>query len=187
MKIMRRLIYILLVSLFFAAPAMADMVTYDMGQAALVYTKATNKLVVQESSLSMLYLELDDDFGVAKDDVAIKDGAFDLLLDLTMTQLGTNNWSASGTLTFTDTTTATNAVEAFVKSTSITTDGTSLRIDGNLRDLNPPSILVNRGDPWVFAGTADSGGADGDGTDNQITVPNPSSYDSGTILRSSSV
>lgn len=180
---MRRLILIVLLSVFVTAPAMADMVTYDMGQAGLNYTSATKQLVVQESSLSMLYLELDDQFGVAKDDVAIVGGTnFDLLLNLTLTQLGTNNWSATGTLKFTDISTSNYAVEATVTSTSITADGTSLQIAGYLEDLTPPTIMVNRGDPWVFVGNSDSGGTDGDGTASQITVINPDSYDGGTIL-----
>ena len=166
-----------------ATPAMADMVTYDMGQATLDYTRSSNRLLVQESTLSMLYLELDDPYGVALDNVAVVGGAyFNLVLDLQMTQLGPNNWLALGTFKFTDTTLATNAVEAGMVSTSIKADGTSLRIEGYLQDMNPPTILVNRGDPWVFAGNADNGGADADGTYGQITVPNSQSYDGGTIL-----
>lgn len=167
-----------------AIPAMADMVTYDMGQATLDYFRPTNRLLVRESALSTLYLELDDPYGVALDNVAVVGGInFGLALDLTMIDLpGDNNWSALGTLRFTDTDMSSAAVEAVVVSTSITADGTSLRIEGGLEDLNPPSILVNRGDPWVFTGNADGGGADADDTYGQITVPNPGSYDGGTIL-----
>jgi hypothetical protein len=168
---------------FVTTPVMADLVTYDMGQATLDYMRPFNRLLVQESVLSQLYLELDDPGGNALDNAAIIGGVnFDLVLDLTLTQLGTNNWSAAGTFRFTDTTLATAAVEAWVQSTSIKADGTSLQIAGSLGYLNPPSILVNRGDPWVFTGNADGGGADADGTANQITVPGSESYDGGTIL-----
>ncbi len=166
-----------------AAPAMADMVTYDMGIATLDFTQATNNLLVQETSLSMLYLEFDDLGGVALDNVAIIGGDnFNLTLDLTMNQLGINNWSASGSLKFTDTDATSNAVEAAVQSYSVKADGTSLQIVGSLSPQNPPpSILVNRGDPWVFVGNTDGGGADADLTANQITVFNPESYDGGTV------
>ncbi len=162
-----------------AVPVTADLI-YDMGNATLDFTQSTSNLLVRESGLSQLYVELDDPAGAALDNVAIIGGAnFDLAVDLTMVQLGVNTWSASGTLAFTDIATGTNAVEAMITGASVTSTGTSLEIRGALQG---EPVLVNRGDPWVFVGNADGGGADQDSTSSQITVLNPESYDGGTIL-----
>jgi hypothetical protein len=182
----------IVVSCLCAGPAKADMaaVTYDMGSATLDYSRSARRLLVQESSTSQLYLELDDPAGNALDNVIVSNllsnflglgNAFNLTLDLEMTPLGADNWSASGTFGFTDTDKSDYAVEADVQSTRITADGMLLKIEGCLQPLNPPTILVNRGDPWVFVGNAEDPGANPSGTANQITVLGPDAYRQGTI------
>jgi len=183
---MRRTILLAIACVFVATPALAGLVvTYDMSAATLNFTVADSKLKVTEGVLSNLTLTyIDDQTFATLDSVAVTGGAnFNLLVDLTMTQLGPNNWSAAGTLGFTDLNTANNAVEAAVQSYSVSIAGGYLEIKGYLQNLGAnSSILVNRGDPWVFVGNADLGGADADTTANQITVFNPVSYDGGELL-----
>jgi hypothetical protein len=180
---MKKMTLIAVVCACVATPALANL-TYDMGSASLRFTESTGQLLVRETNLSQLALEFDTPGGVALDNAAITGGAnFNLAVDLTLTQLAANLWTAAGTLTFTDTATGTNAIAASIASTSIVATGTSLEIRGALGPLTGTSILVNRGDPWVFAGNADDGSpANADGVANQITVLAPASYDAGDIL-----
>ena len=156
-KIILFLLFCVVITLH-APPALADLVlSYDIPDALLDYTVSNKRLLVQESSDSDLILKLVDNESYVTLDNARVDGGdnFNLMVDLTMTQLGINNWSAAGTLKFTDTATGTNAVEAVVQSYSVSIAGGYLEIKGYLGDLNPSAILVNRGDPWVFAGNFD--------------------------------
>jgi hypothetical protein len=181
---MKKMIFIAVACACVATPALADIITYDMSNASLDYTVSTQRLLVQDTSVSLLSLELDAPGGIARDDALIFNmvANFDLAVDLTMTQLGPNIWSGTGALTFTDLATGSNAVEAAITTTSIVATGNSLEIRGALSPLAGTSILVNRGDPWTFAGSFGSGGANADGVPGQITVSNPGSYDGGDIL-----
>ena len=171
-----------------AAPAMADLVLqYDMNKALLDFTVGDKKLVVTESASSVMDVAKTDNGTFSTLDTArvIGGANFDLLLDLTLTQLGANNWSASGSLQFSDTDTSDYAVEATVQSYLIQISGGSLEIKGYLGDLGTnKSILVNRGDPWEFVGNSappflPSTPAGSDGTADQVTMFNPESYDGG--------
>jgi hypothetical protein len=164
---------------------MADLVlTYDMNKALLNYTESTKKLVVTEDALSIMDVAKVDDVAFTTLDTARLDGGtdFNLLLDLTMARLGTNIWSAAGSLQFTDTNKSNYAVDGSVQSYSVQITGGSLEIKGNLglHGTNT-SILVNRGDPWVFAGSAGKTPAGSDGTADQVTMYNPGAYDAGTV------
>ena len=170
-----------------ATPVMADLVlTYEIDRATLTFTQTTNNLQVTETATSDLFVTKMNDVTFATLDDALVDGGanFNLLLDLILVdEPGANNWSATGSMKFTDTTTATYAVEAAVTSTSIAINGGELEIKGYLYDLAPnTSILVNRGDPWVFAGNGDVGPADEDGTANQVTMGNRETYDGGQLV-----
>ena len=168
-----------------ATPAMADIVLeYHMFSATLDFDGA-NKLEVYQSPGSILEVFKNDDVALTTLDTAriIGGSNFDFMLDLTMIDLpGANNWSALGTLKFTDNDMSDNAVEAGVQSTSITLEGGTLEIKGVLMDLNPPSILVNRGDPWEFAGDFEADTPDEDLIANHVTMYNPQSYDGGDLL-----
>jgi len=187
---MKKAICILILSAFMAVPAVADLVVpYDMTEAVFNFTKSSKQLLVTESTGSNLLVTLEDELviGPAKDSAKIVGGDnFDLVVDLTMkAEFGANNWSAAGTLKFTDTDTASYAVEADFHSTLVEIDNEGyLRIEGTLSDTTSnTSILVNRGDPWEYVGNAEGAIAgDADGKPNQITVYNPGSYDGGTLL-----
>jgi len=172
---------------FSATPVMSDLVlTYEMGRATLTYTKASHNFQVAETSSSDLYVQVVDYVAFTTLDDAEVDGGtnFNLLLDLAMVdEAGANNWSATGTLKFTDTDTSDYAVEAAIQSYSVQIDSGYLEIKGYLSDLVPnTSILVNRGDPWVFGGSAGYTLAGADGTADQVTMYNPGSYDGGQLL-----
>ena len=170
-----------------SAPASADLVlTYHMDNAQLNYTAATKQLLVSETVGSQLQVRKENDVSLTiLDNTQITGGAdFDLALDLTLTDLpGLNNWSGTGTLKITDMTTTTNAVEAAVQIYNITAGGGLLLVQGYLCDLLPnTSILVNRGDPWVFVGEGEIAGEPTQGTANQVAMYNPGSYDGGEVL-----
>ena len=170
-----------------AAPAMANLVaTYDMSSAELSYDAATNKLTVYETAMSNLEVRQKDDTTMTTLDTATVVGGtkFNLLLDLTLVdQPGVNNWSGAGSFVFTDTSLASNAVEAAIQTYEIVRESGALIIRGYLSELLPnTSILVNRGDPWVFAGTAGLTAAGADGTADQVTMYNPGSYDGGQLI-----
>jgi len=187
---MKKAIGILILSAFMAVPAVADLVVpYDMTEAVLNFNELSKRLMVTESAGSNLLVTLEDDevVGPAKDSAKVIGGEnFDLVVDLTMKdEFGANNWSATGTLKFTDIVTSSYAVEADFQSTLVEIDkGGYLIIQGTLSDMAPnSSILVNRGDPWVYKGNGESSFAgDADGIDKQLTVYNPESYDGGTLI-----
>ncbi|MCX5674712.1 MAG: hypothetical protein NTX87_06865, partial [Planctomycetota bacterium] len=125
---------------------------------------------------------------------------FNFTLTLDMTQNGPEMWSATGSLLVSDQTTATNAIEAHFRSTNILIkngSGYTLNIDGILSPLSGESILVNRGDPWRFAGDGNvyhvtfpadfyfrptPASPDADGTPGQITVAQSRSYGNGDLF-----
>ena len=169
---------------------MADLlVSFDMTDANLTYTAATNALTVDEISASDLrvYLKNTALSPDVRDTAMITGGDnFDLLLSLTLTDLpGTDNWSGSGSLTFTDSNTNDDAVVANLETTSINIfagGGGILWITGDLTDVSG-GILQNRGDPWKFVGTSAIGGyLDADGVPGQISVSSPDNYDIGVVL-----
>ena len=188
----RLLILSLVVMCLAAAPAMADLVLkYDLSAAQLTYTSDTKQLSVTETIYSDLEVRQSDNTTLAVLDNAKISGYnnFDFLLDLTLVdQAGIDNWSATGSLKFTDTSTANNAVEAAVQSYNIERAGSGgvsyLVMQGYLVNLGSnSSILVNRDDPWVFVGDQETGEpGDADGTANQVTMYNPLSYDDGEVL-----
>ena len=170
-----------------ATPAMADLVlTYDMAGAELSYDAGTKKLTVYETALSNLEVrQKDDTTNTTLDYAAVVGGTnFNLLLDLTLVDgPGVNDWSGTGSFGFTDTSLASNAVEAAVQTYLIVWDGSSLTIKGYLNDLLPnTSILVKRGDPWVFAGSAVNTALGSDGTADQVTMYHPGSYNGGLLI-----
>ena len=71
--------------------------------------------------------------------------------DMTLTQNGTNDWSAAGTVSFTDNDTSSQAFDALFQSTSVWLSGSSengyrLGITGNLSPREGQgTMLVNRG------------------------------------------
>ncbi len=180
-----KLLIISLVVLFLSvAPAMADLVLqYDMNKALLDFTASTKKLIVTEDAFSILDVAVVDNVAFSTLDTARVDNSkdnFDLRLELTMTQLGINNWSASGWLKFSDTDKSDYAVEATVQSYLVQITLNCFEIKGYLGDLGTnTSILVNRGDPWVFAGSAAGTPVGSDGTSDQVTMFDPESYDGG--------
>jgi len=193
---MKKAICILVLSAFVATPAIADLaLTYHVNKAELSYTATTKKLQVRETYRSILEVRQEDTLTFAVHDNAEVNGYFwdgsanqanfDLLLDLQLVQLGPNNWSAtSGSLKFTDTNRASNAVEAAVDVYEIVVDSDELRIRGHMTNLGTNTkILVNRGDPWKFVGNDETGDAgDADGTANQVTMYGPENYDIGEVL-----
>ena len=177
-----------------AMPAMAEHdVSYDMSGALLNYTLSTKVLKVTEdlsSELTILYENLTS--GDIDDSAVIKNSGgndyFDLTALLTMSGSG-SNWTAAGTLKFTDLG-ATNVVEANFASTSVSATGKILVVTGTLSPIGVPttdSILRPEGtEPWVFVGQTDyiSGSVtvnDGDSTAGQASVPNQKSYDLGDM------
>jgi hypothetical protein len=173
-------------------PAAADaaLVSFDLNSAKLDYVNSTKTLVVTENIGSDLLVRYEDGLNVLDSAKIVGGGDFDLTFTLSMfDEPGAENWSAGGTLEFTDTNTTTNAVEGSFVSTNVEIffTGGVLEIQGLLSN-NPPasSILLNRGAPWVFVGEETIPGehiGDGlDGTAGQITVSNPGDYDEGVAF-----
>ena len=171
-------------------------VGFDLNAADLVYTVATKNLVVSESLGSDFIVrhENEDLTPQIRDTAKILGGAdFDFLLDLTLVD-GTPNdgkWTATGQMKFTDTATGTWAGIGDFTSTSITWDALGgpgfFQVVGVLSTpTGQDAILINRGDPWVFAGETNVvGKLDDDGSEPAaytITIPNRPSYDAGTVF-----
>jgi hypothetical protein len=172
--------------LAFAPATMADViVTYDCSNAALTYNSTLMTMAVSQTVGSTFDVTTEDTTsGLTLDTASLDNNSFNLAVNLQMVQLGANNWAGSGTITFTDTDTATNAVEATVATTSVTENAGILIIQGVMGLLgSDTSILVNRGNPWVFVGnSAIPGEPDGDGVPGQITVANSGIYTSGNLI-----
>jgi hypothetical protein len=177
------------------AVARADLaVTFDLTDATLVYTAGIPKtLDVTESNASQFTVNLEDMATTTVLDRARIYGSspspFDFLLAMNLTDLaGVDNWSAAGTLTFTDTDTSSNAVKADFTSSSIAiVNGATgyLEIKGYLlTSSGKDAILINRGDPWKFMGQASStpDTPDADSVDGQITRGDRAAQDNGTLL-----
>lgn len=183
---MRKITIIAVALLAFAPVAMADLiVTYDCSNAALNYNSALKTMAVTQTGGSVFDVRTEDTVsGTVQDTARLIGNSFNLALDLQMVQLGVNNWDGAGTIKFTDTSTATNAVEATADISSIQVLAGNLIITGNLGVLNPnTNILVNRGNPWVFVGNqAIPTEPDADGVVGQITVDNIASYINGTLI-----
>jgi len=178
------------------AVARADLaVTFDLSSARLVYTAGPPKtLNVTETNASMFTVNLEDMSTTTVLDSAVIWGGssgnpFDFLLAMNLTDLpGVDNWSAAGTLTFTDTVTTSNAVKADFTSSSIAIVGGAaghLEITGYLvTSSGNDAILINRGDPWKFMGDAafTPNTPDADSVDGQITRGERAAQDNGTLL-----
>ena len=177
-----------------ACPAIADqIVTFDLSNAKVDFTKATMNVKVTQSSGSVFDVKLENpSLTPVIRDTARLDGAtdFNFLLDLTVTDLpGVDNWSASGRLTFTDTDKSSNAVISDFGSTGIAIIPTLpnvgvLILQGSLNTVLPnDAILQNRSDPWVFVGEqAIPGDLDADAVPGQITANNRDRYDVGALI-----
>jgi hypothetical protein len=178
--------------MFLAAAGLAradHIVTFELDEAVLTYTAAGSTLVITEETNAEFDVTLDDTVsGLTLDSARVTGGAnYDFTMTLNLVnEPGVDNWSATGTVVFTDMNTATNAVEADFVSTSVSILGTSfpiLELKGLLAtQTGNDSILVNRGDPWVYVGQSDFGPGDADGVPNQITVANPDRYDFGDLF-----
>lgn len=181
---MKKFAVISLVLLAVAPAAMADInVIYDMNKAAFNYVSGSQALTVTETVDSIFDVAKVDTVSLATLDTArLFNNSFDLALNLNLVDLaGANNWGGTGTLKFTDINTGTNAVEAFVNLTDVQIVSGNLEIHGLMSDLGAnTSLLVNRGDPWVFVGN--SGAAGQDAVAGQITVANVATFDNGTLL-----
>jgi hypothetical protein len=165
-----------------ASGDMMPAVSFDMSGAKLVYTATSGRLLVSEtlaSQLDMLLVEPDFPWG-SLDSVRINNSAgdrFDLQLDMTLTRLGVNDYSATGTFRMADVS-GIDKVFANFRSTSITLVAGTLNIDGFLKGNSP--ILINAHSPWVFEGDGSvPGQPDGDA---DLTVPNPGAYDHGVLV-----
>ena len=186
--------WLLLVAVFGAlclspAPAAADLiVSFDLNSAKLDYVAGTGTgaLTVTQNVGSDILVRQEDGLDVL-DSAKITDGAFDFLFELTMAdETGDDNWSATGTLKFTDLDKNTDAVSGSFASTSVevlSVAGGVLQIEGVLS--NTP-ILQNRGDPWVFVGEetipGEHTGDGADGIEKQITVNSPGAYEDGVVF-----
>lgn len=178
--------------MFLAAAGLAQaepIVTFELDEANLTYTAATGGLLITEESNAEFDVTLDDTVsGLTLDSARIIAGSFfDFTMNLTLVnEAGPDNWSATGTVAFTDLNMATNAVEADFVATSVSIIGSAfpiLELKGLLTaQAGNDSILVNRGDPWVYVGQTDFGPADADGVANQITVANADRYDFGDLF-----
>ncbi|MDP6543157.1 MAG: PEP-CTERM sorting domain-containing protein [Phycisphaerae bacterium] len=181
------------------APAAADFISFDMGAAVLDYdvvtrdggTSAalTGTLIVSDTLGSNFQVRRHDDDSTVLDTAEISgvsagDNNFDLSFTLNLVkEAGTDQWSATGTLTFTDVNEATNAAEASFTSGNILIINGELWIDGLLSNNSPlTSILRNSTNPWVFVGENDIGGEPSVGDAGQISVSGPDAYDDGSVL-----
>lgn len=105
-------------------------------------------------------------------------GLSSVVLSLTMTQHGANDWSATGLWYMLDMTapqdgSANLKVLADFTSTSvgIVANPNYLQIAGTLMPSGTnPSLLVNAGSPWRFVGSGQTAGNGQDGVANQITL-----------------
>lgn len=170
--------------------ARADLVGFDMNWAELNYTQSNSRLIVNETADSQFQLALRKEITfIAKDYAFIYGGSnFDLLLDLTLTNLpGIDNWSAAGTFTFTDTTLANKVKAAFQTSSIKITPGAGLvlEIKGSMTTYSGnDSILLGSGNTWTFSGVSGNTpvSPDLDTVLGQITQYNRASQDNGTLV-----
>lgn len=172
------------------APAAADLiVSFDLNSAKLDYDNGTNVLTITENLGSDILVRQEDGIDVLDTAKIVSGADFDFLFTLNMVdEAGTDQWSATGNLSFTDTDTGSNAVDGSFTSSSIVIypfGGGVLQIEGMLND-NAPSILENRGDPWIYVGEetipGEHAGDGADGTAAQITVNSPGAYDDGVVF-----
>jgi hypothetical protein len=172
-------------------------INFDLQEAQLTYTAGstpgTGTLIARETAYSPFALWLNQSKAtIDRANVTEAYGnkmSFDFNLTLNLQQLGTEQWLATGTLTFTDTSGMGNAVEAnFVSTDIIIYSGATytLNIIGGLSPLNGTSILTgNDGDPWTFTGDLSLTNPDpnADGVVGQITLPdNRLAYGGGDLF-----
>jgi hypothetical protein len=168
-----------------ATPAeAAEWVAFSLSHARLDYTVSGNNLKVREHQATDIPPNptFKVEYVVDGDIQAIaysQDPAnYDFLLDVNLVQAGANNWTASGTFTFTDQY-LTTAASATFTSTAIafTPKGGAtgeLEVAGNLEPSSGSSILstASLGDPWQY---------DGEFGDD-LSVPGASGYDRGWLV-----
>ena len=167
----------------------AFIVSFDLNSAKLEYVEATHKLTITENLGSDLLVREEDGIDVLDSAKIVGGGDFNFTFTLDLLAgSGTDDWSASGTLKFTDTDQTSDAVSGDFTSSSVEIfpfAGGVLQIEGTLYD-NTPSILQNRGNPWEFIGEETIPGEHtGDGTDGkagQITINSPGAYDDGVVF-----
>jgi len=155
--------------------ARADMLTFDIASTQMEYTLSDKSATIQDTSLSVLRASLyrgGAEIGSA-DIMSAND--FDLLANLSLTDVG-GSWSATGSVTLTDTTSAERVNASFTSSSNgikLTSLGLIyyLTIDGNLQPSGPGNdILVPSGASWTFVGDS-----------HTITIDDPTGWDSGTF------
>lgn len=188
---MKKILTIACIAMLSVASAVqADLiVNFDVQQVDLSYTAGTKLLTVSDNDLgSRLVLTKENDVTATVLDSAVIDNntaadSFDYLSNLTMVQNGAEDWSATGTISFTDLDQSTNAFEANFVSTSVTIVAGKLEITGYMSPINPASsILVNRGNPWVFDGdTALGAFGNEDGNVGNITMDSLGDYTNGIV------
>jgi len=186
---MRFLVLSIALLCFVAGAAIADVyVDVDVSYTQLSITPtssgATATMTGTEDSAIHVFLMDDNGTATLSDDTivdrAIIDGTpFGVNINLTLTRLAAENWSASGSASVTDTTLV-NRIEGGFTSTAIAFGPTStdLYIHGVLRPVAPDTSLLTAS-PWVFVGT--SGSAGQDGVPHQVTVNYAEIYDSGIV------
>jgi len=170
--------------------AMADMyVDFSVGELNLDYNATTKVMVITStvsgtSNGSTLEAGVYDDPGDLSnllDSIQIDqdDFAFTLYsLSVTFSQNGTNDWSASGSLSLLDGT-GSQVLSADFNSSAVAmiTGGRTFFLDGYLTPLTGsgnPGVLV----PSVYSWTMSDGGSPAE----TITVNNATSFDNGTML-----
>ena len=177
------------------AKADVDLVSFDMGNASWSYDHLTDTLTVTDRVNSTLYTQLLAPGGAELDGVMTLGADFNLTVTLSFVQDGPEDWSATGTFLLFDTNPpppdppsgpqATPAILGDLGTyyVDVSAGGYgNLDIKANLSPQTPPSLLVNRGDPWVFTGTGVIDPAhDQDSDVYTITVQNPTAYDTGIL------
>jgi hypothetical protein len=175
-------------------------INFDLQEAQLTYSASvdpltgvkTGTLIATETAYSPFAVWLNKS-GATIDRAKVTESdnnmPFDFNLTLSLQQLGTEQWLATGSLKFTDTSGSGNAVEAkFVSTDIIIYSGASytLNIIGGLSPLSGPSILTGyHGDPWTFMGDPlkTNPAQDADGVLGQITLPdNRLAYTGGDLF-----
>jgi hypothetical protein len=186
----------MLVAIMLAVPAAADadlQIAFDLFEATMSYTPSAGggTATITETADSRLDLTLRQ--GFTKTDSARISGGDDFNFNLTLNLSdlpGANNWSATGTLNFTDVN-ASDVVVATFTSTDVFTSEVStgarynLTIKGYIQGNPVGDSILAGGSPWVFTGESNVPGAgnqDGDANNKTITVNNPDSWGNGTLI-----
>lgn len=175
--------------------ASADfIVSFDLNSAKLDFDESEGVLIISENLGSDLLIRQEDGNDVVDTAKIVGGDDFDFTFMLNMTQdSGLDMWSAMGSLMFTDIDAGLASVVGYFISDniSISTIGSGswqigvLQIEGTLSN-NAPSMLQNRGNPWVYVGEetipGEHAGDGADGVAGQITIDNPEAYDYGIVF-----